>query len=75
MTEKAVLDDVLDDGEMLLLADGRRLAVKRADSVVTSIWFPEARLTLRKGKSPAGISVTNDDTGETVPAKLVTRKR
>ena len=75
MTEKAVLDDVLDDGELLLLADGRRLAVKRADSIATSIWFPEARLTLRKRKNAGEISVTNDDTGETVPAKLVARKR
>jgi hypothetical protein len=75
MTEKAVLDDVLDDGELLLLADGRRLAVKRADSIAASIWFPEARLTLRKLKKATEISVTNDDTGESVLAKLVTRKR
>lgn len=75
MTEKAVLDDVLKDGEILLLADGRRFAVQRADSVVTSIWFPDARLTLRKGKRTGEIGVTNEDTGEVVPAKLITRKR
>jgi hypothetical protein len=75
MTEKAVLDDVLKDGEVLLLADGRRLAVKRADSVVTSIWFPEARLTLRKGKRAGEMGVTNEDTGETVPAKPVPARR
>lgn len=69
MIENAVLDDVLDDGEMLLLADGRRLAVKRADSIATSIWFPKARLTLRRRKGAFDISVTNDETGETVSAK------
>ncbi len=75
MTEKAILDDVLKDGELLVLADGRRLAVKRADSVLTSIWFPEARLTLRKAKSAAEIKVTNDDTGETVVAKPAPGRR
>jgi hypothetical protein len=73
MREKAVLDDVLKDGELLLLADGRRLAVKRADSVITSIWFPEAHLTLSKGKRSGEISVTNEDTGETVAATPVAR--
>jgi hypothetical protein len=75
MTEKAVLEDVLQNGDVLLLADGRRLAVARADVDVTSIWFPEARLTLRKRKNAAGISVTNEDTGETVLAELAPKKR
>jgi hypothetical protein len=73
MTERTVLDDVLDDGETLLLADGRRLAVKRADSTVASIWLPPARLTLRKRKGGSDISVTNDETGETVVARAATR--
>ncbi len=75
MTERAVLADVLRDGEVLLLADGRRLTVKRADSAITSIWFPDSRITLRKGSDAAEIRVTNDDTGETVPARLAARKR
>ena len=75
MAEKAILDDVLKDGEILLLADGRRLAVKRADSIATSIWFPEARLTLHKSKRAGEVSVSNDDTGETVIAKPVSGRR
>jgi hypothetical protein len=69
MTEQSVLEDVLDDGEMLLLAGGRRLAVKRADSTVASIWLPPARLTLRRRKGAFDISVTNEETGETISAK------
>ena len=69
MTENAVLEDVLNDGETLLLADGRRFSVKRADSTVASIWLPPARLTLRKRKGASDIRVTNDETGETVSAK------
>ena len=69
MTDNAVLEDVLNDGELLLLADGRRLAVKRADSIVASIWLPPARLTLRKRKGVSDMSVTNNETGETVSAR------
>ncbi len=69
MTENAVLEDVLNDGELLVLADGRRLAVKRADSTVASIWLPPARMTLRTRKGASDISVTNKETGETVAAR------
>ena len=68
MLEKAMLDDVEKDGEFLLLADGRRLAVSNdEDATVASIWMPPVCLTLRKGKHGT-LSVTNDDTGETISA-------
>jgi hypothetical protein len=75
MPDKAVLEDVLRDGEILLLADGRRLAVSRAATELTSGWFQEADLTLRKRKSGPEMDVTNEDTGETVQARPTTRKR
>ena len=70
MTEKAILDDVEKDGEVLLLADGRRLVVSHdEDATVASIWMPPVCLTLRKGKRGT-LSVTNDDTGETISAAI-----
>lgn len=65
----AMLEDVEKDGEVLLLEDGRRLKVSNADdATVASIWLPPARLTLRKGKR-GDLSVTNEETGETVAAR------
>jgi len=70
VTEKAILDDVEKDGELLLLGDGRRLVVSNdEDATVASIWMPSVRLTLRKGKRGT-LSVTNDDTGETISAAI-----
>ncbi len=66
---KAFLEDVEKNGEVLLLEDGRRLKVSNADgATVASIWLPPARLTLRKGKR-GDLSVTNEETGETVSAR------
>ena len=66
---KAFLEDVEKDGEVLLLDDGRRLKVSNADdATVASIWLPPARLTLRKGKR-GDLSVTNEETDETVSAR------
>ena len=73
MTERAVLEDVLDDGETLLLADGRRLSLRRADSIIASIWLPPARLMLRRRKGASDIGVTNDETGETVSARAAAK--
>jgi hypothetical protein len=73
--DTATLDDVEDDGGTLVLADGRRLQVSPDDSEAASIWMPGAKLTL--GRSSArgrrrvfDLSVTNDETGETVAARL-----
>jgi hypothetical protein len=70
VAENAVLADVERNGEVLLLADGRRLKVVRPDdATAASVWFPEARLTLRASKRRgATLSVTNEDTGETILA-------
>jgi hypothetical protein len=73
--DTAALDDVEHDGGILLLADGRRLEVSPDDSEVTSIWQAGARLTLGKvsdrgRRTRFGLSVTNDETGETVAARL-----
>ena len=66
MAEKAMLKDVEKDGEVLLLADGRRLLVPNdEDETVASIWVPPLRLTLRKGKRGT-LNVTNEDTGDTI---------
>jgi hypothetical protein len=69
--EKAVLEDVERDGEILVLADGRRLRVTNADGAeLASIWLPPTPLTLRTAKRGGRLGVTNDDTGETVSATL-----
>ena len=80
MTENVTLEDVEQQGDVLLLADGRRLEVSPDDATVTSIWQPHARLTLREGKSrswfrrsPFDLSVTNDETGQTIAARLRAR--
>lgn len=71
MSTKAVLEDVEQDGEVLLLKDGRRLKVPNAEeATMASIWLPPARLTLRAGKGGSpNLSVTNEETGETVSAR------
>lgn len=68
--EKAVLADVERDGEILVLMDGRRLKVTRPDdATAASVWFPDARLTLRPSTRRGGtLSVTNEDSGETILA-------
>jgi hypothetical protein len=72
VTEKAMLNDVEKDGEVLLLADGRRLVVSNdEDATVASIWMPPVCLTLRKGKHGT-LSVTNDDSGETISVESTT---
>jgi len=72
---KAMLKNVERSGDTLLLADGRRLVVAPEDATVTSIWMRSARLTLREGKLPGrgaafNLSVTNEETGETIAARL-----
>ena len=65
-----MLDDVEKDGEVLLLADGRRLVVSNGDdATVASIWMPPVCLILRKGKHGT-LSVTNEDNGETISAAI-----
>jgi hypothetical protein len=68
---RAILKDVERDGEILLLADGRRLLVHGPDdATAASIWMPSARLTLRERRRGAVLSITNEDTGETISARL-----
>ena len=71
MNAKAVLEDVKQYGEVLLLKDGRRLMVLNPeDATMASIWLPPARLTLRPGqRAVSNLSVTNEETGETVSAR------
>lgn len=75
MVEKVTLEDVEKDGEVLLLKDGRRLRVNNPDdATVASIWMPSTRMTLRKGKGrSAGVTVTNEETGETISATVIAR--
>lgn len=75
MAEKVTLEDVEQDGEVLLLKDGRRLKVTDPDdATVASIWMPRVSMTLRKLKSPAfRVRVTNEDTGETISATAKAR--
>lgn len=75
MAENATLEDVEKDGEVLLLKDGRRLKVNNPDdATVASIWMPSTRVTLRKGKGrAASVSVTNEETGETISAVAIAR--
>jgi hypothetical protein len=71
MAENVILEDVEKDGEVLLLTGGRRLSVSPADATVTSVWMPEAPLTLRKGKGVAfNLVITNQETGETIAARV-----
>jgi len=73
LAEKVTLEDVEKVGEVLLLTDGRRLKVNDPDdATVASIWMPSARVTLRERKGPAfSVSVTNEDTGDTISATVV----
>jgi hypothetical protein len=75
LAEKVTLEDVEKDGEVLLLKDGRRLKVNNPDdATVASIWMPSTRVTLRKRKGRAvGVSVTNEETGETISATAEAR--
>jgi hypothetical protein len=69
LAEKAILQDVLKAGEILLLRDGRRLIVaNRQDATAASIWFAGVRLVLKQGKR-GQLVVENEDTGETISAK------
>jgi hypothetical protein len=69
--ENAVLDEVERDGDILLLADGRRLLVNPDEAAVTSIWAHSAKLTLREGKGEGfDLTVTNEETGDTVAARV-----
>jgi hypothetical protein len=76
----ATLEDVERDGDVLVLADGRRLEVSPGDSTVASIWLPDARLTLGASKARGrrdgfDLAVTNEETGQTVAARLAARSR
>jgi hypothetical protein len=64
-----LLEDVQQDGEVLVLNDGRRFVVADTDdATIASIWLPTARITLQRGKGRI-VRVTNADTGETVIAR------
>jgi hypothetical protein len=76
--EKATLQDVENDGDILLLADGRRLLVNPDDAAATSIWVysAPAPLTLRWGNDRGAefdLIVTNEETGDTITARLADR--
>jgi hypothetical protein len=75
LVEKVTLEDVEKHGDVLLLEDGRRLKINnRDDATVASIWMPSTRLTLRKGKGrSASVTVTNEETGETISATAIAR--
>jgi hypothetical protein len=75
MPEKATLIDVENNGELLLLKDGRRLKIGDPDdATVASIWMPPLTVTLHKRKGRGdGLSVTNEDTGETISASAAKR--
>jgi hypothetical protein len=75
LAEKVTLEDIEQDGEVLVLKDGRRLKVSDpADATAASIWMPSARMTLHKlKKSAVRVRVTNEDTGETISATAEAR--
>ncbi len=80
LEQKAILEDVEKNGDVLLLADGRRLSVSPIDAVAASVWMHGARLTLREvagrgRREAARLSVTNEDTGETITATLLDRRK
>jgi hypothetical protein len=72
---EATLADIERDGDVLVLADGRRLEVSPAEASVASIWLPGARLTLRetraRGRRAAfDLAVTHEEMGQTVAARV-----
>jgi hypothetical protein len=78
--EKVILEDVEKDGDVLLLADGRRLSVSPDDATAASVWMYPHRLTLRERKvkvrgrrAAFDLTVTNEDTGDTISARLLDR--
>ena len=68
MAKTDTLEEVLRDGEVLVLNGGRRLIIDEPDdATMASIWLPPARVTLRGGQQ---LRVTNVETGETVAARF-----
>lgn len=73
MAEKAILEDVLKAGGILLLKDGRRLIVtNRSDATAASIWLPGAKLRVKKGRRDQ-LAVANEETGETISVRWAPR--
>jgi len=70
MAKTETLEEVLCDGEVLVLSDGRRLVIDDLDdATLASIWLPPARIAMRAGLGQK-LRVTNVETGETVAARL-----
>jgi hypothetical protein len=67
--KQTLLEDVWNDGQILVLSDGRRFAVADADDATNaSIWVASARMALQLRRGCTAL-VTNVDTGETVSAR------
>ena len=62
MAKTDTVEEVLRDGEVLVLNGGRRLIIDDPDdATMASIWLPPARVTLR-GRSGERLRVTNVET-------------
>ena len=71
MADEAMLFQIENDGQALVLADGRRLLVNPGDASVACNWSPTTRLQLTPNKdSVFSISVTNEVSGATIAARM-----
>lgn len=61
MAEKATLLEAIEDGEILILLDGRELQVNPGDIPTTILWLPTTKLEIARGsgKSMFPLKVRN----------------
>lgn len=71
--EKATLLEVKNDGEFLILLDGRKLWVNPGDMPTACIWLPTAELGISEGGDGGTfpISVHNLENGQDIHAAWV----
>ena len=69
MTETAALLDVENDGEIVVLLDGRRFLVEPGDMPTACTWSPTASILLGSSRDRVfNVSMTNEASGETIIA-------
>jgi hypothetical protein len=75
MAEKATLYEVEEDGETLVLLDGRRFTVSPSHTSVVLGWSPTTRLTLSKNNNLVfRIAVKNENSGQVIAARPTSRR-
>ena len=73
MRAKETLLEVKNDGEKLVLLDGRQSLVNPGDMQTVSIWIPTAELEITEGASEGGFAVRirNLEQNEEISARWI----